>query len=275
MSNILDSRALQILLSFNSLSPNSTSEEDFAYAKKAGLLFDPLLQSHEEALSQACRETVRATKSHVTNLFLASFVSSRLDWRAGLSAYAMMQSFPVHEFEPVSSENTYTCATCCSAPSEKVRLSSYSRVRFNLGSLVAYDIYELAFNLQQHNLLQLCEPTEEDFRIFSDILTVLSEAEGAATPTKVQKLLRPIKGFQSTEEQRRAVMTTLGYCSILETEKHKGFLHTFSNMCKVPRKSRSTDWNYPIDWWMGSDGLNKEAVKFWFGSYPQLKKFWQ
>jgi len=275
MNNLLDPKALQVLLSYNSLSPGSTSAEEFAYAKQAGLLFDPLLQSHEEALSQAFQEVANAAKEHVTSLFLASFSSNRLDWRAGLSAYAMMQCFPAHDFVPVSLENHYTCGICCSQPSEKVRRSSYSRVRFNLGSLVAYDIYELAFNLQQHNLLQVCEPTEEDLRIFSDILTILSEADDAATPTKVQKLLRPVKGFKSTEEQRRAVMTTLGYCSVLETEKHKGFLHTFSNMCEVPRKSRSTDWRYPIDWWMGSDGLNKEAVKFWFGGYPQLQKFWE
>lgn len=270
MSTAPDPRALHILLSYN----NSTSEEDFEYAKKAGLLFAPLLQTHAEAVSQAHQEAARATKKHVTSLFLSSFSSNRLDWRAGLAAYAMMQSFPTHDFEPVSPENTYTCAVCCSAPSEKVRRSSYNRVRFNLGGLVAYDVYELAFSLQQHNLLPISEPTEEDFRIFSDILTVLSEAEDAATPTKTQKFLRPIKDFKSTEEQRRAVMTTLGYCSVLETEKHKGFLHVFSNMCKVPRKSRSTDWNYPVDWWEGKDGINKEAIKFWFGSYSQLKRFW-
>ena len=275
MNNLLDPKALSILLSYNVLSPNSTSEEDFEYAKKAGLMFDLEIQNHEDALALASQETIRAAKEHVTSLFLASFSSNRLDWRAGLAAYAIMQSFPTHDFESVSSENTYTCAICCGAPSQKVKRSFLNTCRFMTGGLVGYNIYELAFDLQQHNILQLCEPTEEDFRIFSDILMVLSEADDAATPTKVQKLLRLVKGFKSTEEQRRAVMTTLGYCSVLETDKHKGFLHAFSNMCQVPRKSRSTDWRYPIDWWMGSDGLNKEAVKFWFGDYPQLRKFWQ
>lgn len=270
-----DPKALKILLDYDLLAPNLTSEQDFEYAKKAGLMFDPETQSHDAAVARAHQEAASASKEHLTSLFLASFSSCRLDWRAGLAAYAMMQTFPIHSFEPVSPANTYTCKICCSKPSDTVRRSFYNRVRFNTGGLVGYNIYELAFNLQQHNLLPPVEPTLEDFTIFSTILTVLAEAEADATPTKVQKQLRLVKGFKSTEEQRRSLLTTLGYCSVLESEQHKGFLHTFSNMCTVPRKSRSTDWRYPIDWWMGRDKLNKEAIRFWFGPYPQLKKFWE
>lgn len=275
MNNSPDPKALKILLNYDILSPHSTSNEEFEYAKKANLLFDPELQSHEDALALAFQEAANATKRHMTSLFLTSFGLNRIEWRAGLAAYAIMQSFPAHPFKPASTENDFTCDICCSKPIDNVNRSFLNNCRFLTGGIVTYYIYEIAFDLQQHNLLPFCEPTEDDFKIFSDILTIISEAEGTATPTKVQKQLRLVKGFKSTEEQRRALMTTLGYCSMLETEKHKGFLHTFSNMCQVPRKSRSTDWYYPIDWWMGSDGLNKEAVKFWFGDYPQLKKFWE
>jgi len=222
MNNLPDPKALKILLKYDVLSPNSTSEEDFEYAKRAGLMFDPEIQTHKEALALAFQEATRATKAHVTSLFLASFSSNRLDWRAGLAAYAMMQSFPAHDFEPFSTENTHTCAVCCGAPKDNVRRSFLNSCRFIIGGLVGYNIYELAFNLQQHNLLQICEPTEEDFKIFSGILMALSAAEETANPTKVQKQLRLVKDFKSTEEQRQTLMTTLGYCSVLETEKHKG-----------------------------------------------------
>lgn len=231
-------------------------------------MFEPKLQSHEDALTLVFQEASGATKRHVTNLFLASFSSNRLEWRAGLAAYAIMQTFPVHKFEPVNPQNDFTCGVCCSKPNDNVNRSFSNACRFVTGGIVTYYVYELAFDLQQHNLLPDCEPTEEDFRIFSDILAILSEADEDATPAKVQKQLRLVKGFKSTEEQRRTLMTTLEYCSILDAEKHKGFLHVFSNMCKVPRKSRSTDWHYPIDWWMGGDKINKKAFDFWFGSYP-------
>ena len=147
--------------------------------------------------------------------------------------------------------------------------------RFILGGLMGYDVFELAFSLQQHSLLVDVEPKEKDYEIFAAILDIINNAEQNEIPAKFQKKLQKINGFKSTEEQRRSLLTTLGFSSILETDKHKGFLHKFSNMCQVPRKSRSTYWRYPIDWWTGGDGLNWEALKFWFGSYPQLKQYWE
>ena len=275
MNNSPDPKALKILLDYDVFSPSSTSEADFEYAKKAGMLFNIEPQSHDIALEHAQQLRIDINKSHVTNLFLASLSTNRLEWRAGLAPYAIMQSFPNHTFKPYSLQNDYTCAICCSEPEAKVNRSFLNSGRFILGGLMGYDVFEIAFSLQQHNLLVDVQPTEKDCQIFSSILDIIENAEDNEPPAKLQKKLQKIDGFKSTEEQRRSILTTLGFCSVLETEKHKGFLHAFSNMCQVPRKSRSTYWRYPIDWWMGSDGLNKEAVKFWFGDYPQLKKFWQ
>jgi len=275
MANLPDPKALKILLSYDVFSPNSTNKEDFEYAKKAGLLFDSEVQSHDDALALAQKIATDINKTHVTNLFLASLSTDRIEWRAGLASYAIMQSFPIHTFKPFSLENDHTCAICCSASEAKVNRSFMSSGRFILGGLMGYDIFELAFSLEQHNLLTDTQPTENDYRIFSAILSIIENVEHDEIPTKLQKKLQKIDGFKSTEEQRRSLLTTLGFSSILETEKHKGFLHTFSNMCQVPRKSRSTYWRYPIDWWVGKDGLNKEAIKFWFGTYPQLKQFWE
>jgi len=32
------------------------------------------------------------------------------------------------------------------------------------------------------------------------------------------------------------------------------------------------EWLYPIDWWKDSDGINKEALKFWFADYYELEE---
>ena len=166
MHNSPDPKALRILLDYDVFSPSSTSEADFEYAKKAGLLFDLERQSHATALEHAQKLRIEINKSHVTNLFIASLSTGRLEWRAGLAPYAMMQSFPNHTFKPYSLANDYTCAICCSEPEANVNRSFLNSGRFMLGGLMVYSVFEIAFNLQQHNLLADVQPSEKDYKIF-------------------------------------------------------------------------------------------------------------
>ncbi len=84
-----------------------------------------------------------------------------------------------------------------------------------------------------------------------------------------------IRGFKSNTEQRQALLETLGYCSILETKEHKGLLEHYTNCASTPRKTHSSDWNYPVDFWSGKDGINKQAFRFWFEEYKELEQFWK
>ena len=42
-------------------------------------------------------------------------------------------------------------------------------------------------------------------------------------------------------------------------------LTRYVNMGVAPRKTHSSDWRYPVDFWLGKDGLNRAALEFWFG----------
>jgi hypothetical protein len=269
-----DKKALKILFDYNVLVPTDTSVEDFEYAKKAGLMFNPIVQTHEEAVGQLFEEYKICSKQAITDLFLASLSSNRLEWRAGFPVYAIMQTLPRHQFEPASSELLNQCAFCCGSSKRKVDLSFMNTVCFIAGGVVSCDVYEYAFVLKQHNLLPSVKPKQEDFEIFSSLLDLCANVDAEDTPTKLLKKLK-IQGFKSTEEQRRFLINTMGYCSILETENQKGFLTKYTNLGVAPRKSHYSDWHYPVDWWKGKDGINKEAVKFWFGEYPEFKKYFE
>lgn len=69
------------------------------------------------------------------------------------------------------------------------------------------------------------------------------------------------------------LIETLGYCSILEVNRHKGFLNDCTILELAPQKSHSSDWTYPADWLKGENKLNKDALMFWFGNYTELKKY--
>ncbi|PSL47544.1 hypothetical protein CLV51_102401 [Chitinophaga niastensis] len=271
----IDKKALKILLSYNLLKPNETSPEDFEYAQKTGLMFDPIAQTHDEAVKQLFKEFKASFKKKATDLFLASLSSNHLEWRAGLPVFAIMQTMPEHSFTPASPELLNQCAICTGPAKKKVDLSWINVVRFLCGGIIGTDVYDYAFIMKQHNLLPDIKPIQKDFDIFSAILELFVNAADTDTPTKMLKSLRSVKDFKSTEEQRRVFIDTLGYCSILETAAHKGFLHKYTNLGVTPRKSRSSDWHYPVDWWEGKDGINRESLKFWFGDYPDLKKFFK
>ena len=262
---IIDKKALKILSEYNVLEPDDTPEDDFRYARDKGLMFDPLKQTHEEALSIAFNEFSKCTKKETTDLFLASLSAFRLDWRAGFSAYVYIRTCPKHAFE-----GHYNCTVCSSVKEEVVDFSFINQLRFSIGGFVGEgSLYQIAFMLKQHNYLQSVLPSTKDFDIFKSIIGILKNANENDSPRIIQKEIRNIKGFKSNEEQRRSLLETLGFCSILETEKHKGFLHQFINLGFAPYRPRS-NWQYPVDWWTGKDGINQEALKFWFGDYEPL-----
>lgn len=62
----------------------------------------------------------------------------------------------------------------------------------------------------------------------------------------------------------------MGYLSILHTEKYRGSFYEFNEGC-TPRSSRSSDWNYPVDFWRGKNGIDKIAFQYWFGEYDELE----
>ncbi len=251
--------------------------------------------THDELINGVFHEYKKANKNKYSALFLSSLSSKKLNWRSGLSTFAIMQSFPKHSFtvrenfgvnkslfDKMSKEDqkfvvrTTPCKYCSSYKNIEVDIELIEEFFLEVGGLVGFDIQDYYYYLLETNKLDEVKPMEEDFIIFSEILTILLEADEKDTVKKtVLSKIGKIKGFKSNKEQRQALLETLGYCSILETDEHKGFLKKYTNFASAPKKAHSSDWNYPVDFWLGKDGINKEAFKFWFGDYLELKRFWK
>jgi hypothetical protein len=130
------------------------------------------------------------------------------------------------------------------------------------------------FYLQEQARLPKVRPIDSDFQIFSRILEVLSNVPPEGTVKKnVSQTLSKIPGFDSTPESRKALLETLGFCGILETQEHGGLIDKFVRLAVAPKKRHSSDWEYPVDFWTGRDGINKAAVAYWFQCYPELAEW--
>ena len=75
------------------------SKEDFAYAKEAGFMFDPVKLSHNQSIEWLQEAFSKVERQKVTSAFLASLRTRRLDWRSALGSYALARHFPKHHFK--------------------------------------------------------------------------------------------------------------------------------------------------------------------------------
>ncbi len=233
--------------------------------------------THDELIEKIFDEYQKAKKSHYVDLFLSSLSSNNLHFRSGLPVYAIMQTFPRHKFthRDKCDDITTPCNYCAGYKDMTIDFSFLNDIFNELGGVIpSVDSYY--YYLVETNKLEMVKPTKEDFRIFKDILDIILQTNEDETLKKtVLSKINNIKGFKSNVQQRQALLETLGYCSILETQRHKGFLSRYINFANAPRKTHSSDWSYPVDFWLGKDGINKEAFKFWFSDYPELEQFWK
>ncbi|ATQ73516.1 hypothetical protein CR152_02525 [Massilia violaceinigra] len=248
-----------------------TSDEEFAYMKEHGLAFDPVDMKHDEAVRKCFEYAKQCKKSHVTDLFLASFTAERLDFRAALAPFAMMQTMPDHGFTKYSAPGF--CAVCSAAPVYKdMDTTDWNVDRYKYGSIGLLKVpYVIQFHLAQHLELARQKPTADDFHIFNAILDTLRSVDAKTKPKDLHKELKKIEGFKATNDQCRVLVEALGIAGILETQEHKGYLTHYTNPGLAPSKSHSSDWAYPVDFWTGADGVNKKALEFWFGAYPEIR----
>jgi len=236
--------------------------------------------THDELIEMVFKQYHLSDKNKLVSLFLSSFSTHKLEWRSSLPVYAIMQTFPKHNLT-LRYGLTSELANCriCSAPAHTELDDEWINIIndcfYKVGGVINRLFY-YQFFLNESNKMDPQQPIGEDFRIFSEIIDILLDADEKDTVKKIiSSKINKIKGFKSNAAQRQVLLETLGYCSILETPKHKGLLKQYININTTPRKTHSSDWNYPVDFWLGKNGINKEAFKFWFGSYPELKKYWK
>lgn len=285
----IDKRALKLLSKYNLLAEyykrkptqlsqwereymekHGTSAENLQYMKDKGLAFDGVDMGHDEALEQCFAFRNMLAKRTVTDAFLASLTSASLAHRAGLAAYAIMQRMPDHRYE----ETPAGFCRICSAKEARSRidLTALNHERYAIGSMLGHRTpYELQFFLSQHIALERVAPTQKDVDVFNAILARLDGAANDCKPVEMEKILRRTTGLSATVDQSRALLEILGFCSILESKKHRGYLTTYTNTGLAPAKSHSSDWAYPVDFWTGADGVNREALQFWFGDYEGIE----
>jgi hypothetical protein len=96
-----DKKALQILID-TYWSPKGWKKDrtinsaDFAYARQAGYMFDPVTMTHDDIVARLLIIRSRVSIEQVTDAFLASLSARRLELRSALGSFSFAAHFPDH-----------------------------------------------------------------------------------------------------------------------------------------------------------------------------------
>lgn len=270
----MDEKALKILLDsywsstgWKKSRPDVTNV-DFQYALKAGFMFKPVYMSHDEAIIELKNYTSSLNRIDISNAFLSSLSTRKLELRSALGSYACALSMPPHRFNRKSDTLKY-CATCGMFGEERkeIDLNVLNFERYKWGGVRHSDPLYALFDLEQFSKLSKIEPTNEDLKIFNQIIELILSLPESAKPRDLEKFLGTV--FKSNKSEREILIGILGYCGILETKSQKGYFENYPSYTnrELPPVNK-IDWNYPVCWWQGKDRVNNDAISFFF---PQLK----
>jgi hypothetical protein len=241
---------------------HSTPSDDFEYAKRAGVMFDPVRLPHEGIVERAMSAVRAVDRESVAGAFAASLSSRRLELRSALGSFAFLHHFPCHE-APTGRDACAVCGTYA-RDAEPEDLNVLNFERFKWGGVRHDQPLYAALDLELFACLKAPAPTADDVRLLRSLLDATEAAPVETSSASLEKHLSKV--IKSNKPERDNLIGILGLCGILGTAAHPGYLRQF-----VPASARDlpprrfVDMAYPACWWTGADGLSKEAVTYWFG----------
>jgi hypothetical protein len=223
-------------------------------------MFDPLALSHGETLHQIAALRRRIPPAAVATAFSDSLKNQRLDLRSALGSYGAVLRLPDHK--PENDQGAKACGICKLWDSKGVNdLNRSSFERFKWGGVHHSDPFYALHDLSRFSV-SLPQPTGgEGQAMFAQVLQVAGNMAPAARPSDLLKALRQI--LTGNDQQRRVVMSCLSYAGILQPSDHEGFFDCYP-IRREDTPEWKNDWPYPLSWWRGRDGVNTNALRFYF-----------
>lgn len=236
----------------------STSPEDFEYAKSAGYMFEAKEFSHSGVLQWLSKSLKSVNIQDVSNAFLASLSTRRLDLRSAIGSFAIARHFPKHDFDG----DTH-CSICGAI--EKLNVIDLNVLNFERhkwGGVRHLCPEYIGFDLERFAGLDKVTPTKEDLHIMRHIIKLIEQCEATTKPNDLEKRLATI--LKSNKDERRILIQILTYCGILYPNKHSFFDKFVNYNDRVLPSVHKIDWTYPVCWWRGTDRINLDALNYHF-----------
>jgi hypothetical protein len=243
-------------------------DADYAFAKAAGLMFDPIRLDHDELIAWVLEARAKVKPLAVSNAFVASLGSRRQDTRSALGSYAHVLHLGPHRYE--ADEDSEGCAHCgVGRAGNTVDLSArnFRRLKW-AGNVEQGDLEYVGCDLHRFAELKPVSPSEDEIDILRRVLRAIRKLPKSAQLSDLNQALVGL--FKSTKHERQVVLEILGYAGIL---KPKGWPSFFDAWVRPSEREQpghfyKKEWQFPSSGWTGRDGINEKAVAYWF---PQVE----
>jgi hypothetical protein len=253
---------------------------DYDYAKQKNYMFDPVKLTHDQIVQRLLRIRVRVSLQEVSEAFVASLSTRRLELRSALGSFAYAANFPDHQIASSPSRiaptgNIY-CKICGaydegshgSLDPEDLSLLNFER--FKWGGVRHGDPLYAAFDLELFAQAERLQPTPEDYQILNSIIETAQRLALGCKPGDLCKAISKL--LPSNDPERRTLVQILALCGVLAPTGRPGFLQKFATADHVDRdrpNDHRNDWGYPAVWWTAADRTNAKMVSLCF---PRISK---
>ena len=191
--------------------------------------------------------------------------------RQAILSFLFARAVPEHDFVEVPGYDH--CCFCCVHKQEWVQ-KGYEIFRKYWGYSWTEGWGKYLVELQEFAKLPPCVPTEEDIRIFRELISLIRAAQKGETPGKLEERVKKSKIIPGYEKYRfRGQLMTLAELGVMPNDYLKplydGFT-SFKERCeiKTPFKgSERSDVMPPLEYWHGDNPINEERLNVLFGRY--------
>ena len=239
---------------------------DVEYARQAGYMFDPVTLTHDDIVARLLAIRNRISIEQVTDAFLASLSTRRLELRSALGSFSFASHFPDHRLAEQASDKVPSgrlrCRLCglyghSAAEQEDLNILSFERWKW--GGVRHVNPLYCWFDLTQFEKASVAPPTQEDYSILTQIVEIASSLTPKARANELGR--RISKVIKSNGPERDVLIEILGHCGVLKPAGRCGFLQAFTPSEQRDRPPDHTnDREYPVIWWRGADGVDREVL---------------
>ncbi|CAG9428536.1 hypothetical protein [Providencia alcalifaciens] len=229
---------------------------------------------HEDIINKlhSLKQETAITRQRCLDAFVAGVGGSYLRGRSVLGAYHKLHSLPAHQY---LEKPQYACCWVCSDHNKHIYINdSYFQYCLYYGNSYTGNVSYTYLNLRHLLTVAAVEPTDEDKKVFNQLLDLLRNAPEDETPGKFEKRLSEAKLIKGDKYTLRGILHSLALIGVIPNTFISLSLdswHDFGDVTSAENQLNNTkgrsDMEMPWAGWKGNLKIDEEKTANYFGEY--------
>jgi hypothetical protein len=224
--------------------------------------------SHDEIIATAIEVARQADRATIIGAFVGSLSSRNLPARSAFGSYVVLQKLNTHPYLRSMLSGPERCAIC-GLPPKTDSVETEERVASYPFQVQHTDVQYSAFDLATFAHRNVDDPTNDGIDSLARLLDALCSLPADAQLSQLEKSIA--KAIKSNKFERQILLETFGYAGILcpKTKRYYGmqFVNYDEANLDQPSAYYKREWAYPVRFWNGRDGVDKNLMTSYFGTF--------